>query len=333
MITTKPTAPQLTFRLYEPGDIDGILQLWKEESGWGEITAKQFNEWYIDTPYGSSLVVLIVNEEEKVMGQIMFTPTRMVVDGIELRSLRGSAPIISSALRQVSLRSLDHPALSLIKKGFEFAAEKGFQYVYSFPAYGWLGMLQLFPRFMPNPCETASYECFAISLDDPITLPVSDNEYYVIQASSFTSEYDELWEEAIEQMPVNCGIARQSKWLSYAAGPNLVLETRHRDDHHLTGYSIIKPDGLMVDIFARNWKDLNDVFNNTLNTLHYHNKIRIPVGFRQLKGMRTSYMDPILSHVPFTVDSYCFAFSGYLLDTSIPFEKVRSDSWYMTPFG
>lgn len=325
---------KLNYRLFEESDMEGILRLWKEESGWGEITTKQFNDWYINTPYGRCLIIVAADDENKIAAQIVYSPSRMIVDNKEIKTLRGSAPILSSKLRQSNLRTLNHPAFGLIKKGIELATEKGYQYVYTFPAYGWLGMLQLFPRLMPNPCETVSYDCLALSLAEIQTLQTLKNDYYITISSAITDEYDKLWQDAIVEMPVKCGIARNSKWLPFGIGPNLLLETRRTADKKLMGYMIIKKEtGLIADVFARNPTDLKNVFLHTVNALHHKNAAKIPVAFTQLKVMHTKNMEPIISEIGFTKDSYRFAFAGYLLDTSIDFEKVKAENWYMTPLG
>ena len=325
---------KLNYRHFEESDMEEILQLWKEESGWGEITAKQFNDWYINTPYGKCIVIVATDDENKIAGQIVYSPSRMIIDNKEIKTLRGSAPIISSSLRQGNLRTFDHPAFGLIKKGFEIATEKGFQYVYTFPSFGWLGMLRLFPKFMPNPTETVSYDCFAVSLEETQTLPSVKNDCCINIATSINEEYDELWQDAVKEMPIKCGIARHSKWLRFGIGPQLVLETRTSADKKLVGYITIKKDsGLITDILARNINDLKIVFDYSLHALHRQNPTGIPVAFTQLKGMLTKNIEPVISSKGFSIDSYRFAFAGYLLDTAIDFEKIKAENWYMTPFG
>jgi hypothetical protein len=157
---------KITFRQYEEGDLPAILHLWSEESGWGGITVEQFNTWFVNTPYGNSLIVVAENAEGKVIGQIVYAPTRMHVNGREIRSLRGAAPILSREMRGENIRDFNHPAFAMIRAGFEIAQEAGYQFVYSFPAFGWLGLFKSFPKTMPNPSEATSFECFLISLSN-----------------------------------------------------------------------------------------------------------------------------------------------------------------------
>lgn len=323
----------LAYRPYEDVDKEEVLQLWHEESGWGGITLQQFDSWFVNTPYGRCIIVVAIDEKKKVVGQIIFSPSEMIVGGRVIKTLRASAPILKNAFRQSSLRTLDHPAFALIKKGLEVASEAGYQYVYTFPSYGWLSMLRMFPKVMPLPAETASFDCFAISLQESLTYVVLDNDYKVCEATGLTEEYDQIWAEAVQQMPVNCGIVRKAGWLKWIIGGHLKLEVR-TTGNRLIGYMAIKKEtGLIVDVFARNIIDLQEVFRYSINALHHRNGEKIPVSFTQLKGMLTSHTQPIVESIGYTKENYRFAFGGYLLDTTIDFEKIKAANWYMTPLG
>lgn len=76
-------AGNLTFRLFEPDDIEGILRLWSGDSGWGGITEQQFYDWYINTPYGECLIAVALDKENSIVGQEVFTPSKIYVDGKE----------------------------------------------------------------------------------------------------------------------------------------------------------------------------------------------------------------------------------------------------------
>ncbi len=79
---------KIVYRQYEEKDLPSLLKLWEEESGWGGLTIEQFNSWFINTPYGKSIIVVAENAAGKVIGQIVYAPSRMMVDGTEIKSLR-----------------------------------------------------------------------------------------------------------------------------------------------------------------------------------------------------------------------------------------------------
>lgn len=324
----------LLYRLYEESDRDGILRLWQEESGWGGLTIQQFESWFLKTPYGKCIIVVAVNNADTIVGQIIYSPSRMMVDEKEIKSLRVSAPILSSAFRQGNIKDYNHPAFSMIRKGFELANDAGYQYIYSFPAFGWLGLLRLLPKFLPNPSDTAVFSCFSTALNDAKTFSTFKYKYNVVITSTFSKVHTDLWTNAVKNLPVKCGVVREAKWLQWVFGGHLVLETRAASDNRLIGYMAIKKEtGLIVDVLAGNETDLKEVFLHSINALHQQNTKRIPVPFTQLKGMITPHTKPILECIGYTKDNYRFAFGSYLLDTTIPFEKVQTANWYITPMG
>ncbi len=159
-------AENLTFRLFQPDDLAGILRLWEEDSGWGGITAQQFNNWYVNTPYGECLIVVAVNEENRIIGQKIFTPSRISVDGEEKKALRLSAPILTKEFR-ARISNESHPITGMYKLGAKTAFEKGFNLIYSFPVPAWLPVIKLmFPKIGIDMKKVvaAQIECSALSV-------------------------------------------------------------------------------------------------------------------------------------------------------------------------
>jgi hypothetical protein len=325
---------KITFRQYEEGDLPAILHLWSEESGWGGITVEQFNTWFVNTPYGNSLIVVAENEEGKVIGQIVYAPTRMHVNGREIRSLRGAAPILSREMRGENIRDFNHPAFAMIRAGFEIAQKAGYQFVYSFPAFGWLGLFKSFPKTMPNPSEATSFECFLISLSNEKEWVKPDGDCRVSLQTVFGEEYDALWKEAVEQLPIHCAIVRKAKWLQWAIGGMYVLEVRSSSDHHLVGYAALKKEsGLVVDVFAGTVRDIERVYLECVSALHHSNPERLPLPFTAIKGMISTQNKPVLEKIGYARDNFQFAFGGYLLDTSLSFEDMQMSKWQLSLLG
>ncbi len=325
---------KIIYRQYQEKDLPSILNLWEEESGWGGITTDQFNTWFVNTPYGKAIIVVAENAEGKVIGQIVYSPSRMIVNGIEIKSLRGAAPILSKEMRGENLKDLNHPAFVMIRAGFEMAHDAGYQFIYTFPAYAWLGLFKIFPKIMPKPCYTASFDCFSISLLNHQTFHNPDVDLKVVLQTRINEEYDDLWNEAVEQMPVHCSIVRKAKWLQWAIGGMYVLEVRNVSENKLIGYAVLKKEsGLIVDVFARTKSDIEKVYIQCVSALHHNNPERLPLPFDIIKGMITPQNDAILNRIGYQKDDFRFAFGGYLLDTTIPFNAVEPGRWYMNLLG
>src|ERR1044072_6535846 len=135
---------QLTYRLFEDGDLPGLLRLW-EEAGWGTLTPEQWREWFVHGPHGPSLVTVALDERGEVAAQEVYAPSRAVIGGREVGGLRFSAPIVREGLRRGSLRDGTHPVFGLFKAAETAAAERGFSVVYSLPEHAWLPIFRIAP--------------------------------------------------------------------------------------------------------------------------------------------------------------------------------------------
>src|SRR3954464_10675466 len=111
----KETNCTLNYRAYQKDDLEGVLELWEKCSGWGAITEKQFNEWHIDTPYGSCLVVVAENSERKITGQLIFVPT-LVYDGEkDNKAYRVMSPIVDESIRGQDIKDYNHPTYAMLR--------------------------------------------------------------------------------------------------------------------------------------------------------------------------------------------------------------------------
>src|SRR5688572_30628633 len=86
----------LTFRPYQKKDIGQIIQLWEKHSGFGGISESTFEQWFINTPFDPCEIIVAENEENNIIGQMVFMPSRIMVNGRVVKSMRVAAPIIHS---------------------------------------------------------------------------------------------------------------------------------------------------------------------------------------------------------------------------------------------
>jgi hypothetical protein len=327
--------PTLKYRLYEDKYLDGVLQLWEKYSGWGVITRQDFEAWYLNTPHGPCIVILAVDEAEQVIGQLVLIPSKVHLQGREVKALRASSPIIADTIRQTNLRSGDHPFIGMIRCAIPVAQSGGYELVYFFPAYGWTALLRLFPRFNLPLVALASYECFSIPLEDAVTYNAcSSNETLMVKVieQGFTKEYNRLWEESVSSMPISCGVIRQERWLAWKLGGHLVLEVRNNMSGELKGYVAIKKEsGLIVDMLARTKDDLVQVTEAVVASVHYLNPDRVALECKEIHGMYTPLMQFILQGMKVEKKDYTFAFGCFALDDSVHPDSIQPDAWYMMP--
>lgn len=319
-----------TYRTFEERDLPGVLQLWEEHSGWGGLDAERWRSWYMDTPYGSSLIVVVEGPDGQIAGQTVLMPGLLWVGGREVRVARISAPILSPSIRRLSIRHPSHPAVNIHAVALHAAAEQGFALAYAVPDPAWLAFFRWGWRFEDPVLRFADIEHPCV--ERPLTsralgsTPAEGRE--IIPATEFGAEYDDLWDGARTGLPVGCGLVRCADRLRYKNGGHLTLELRARGGA-LVGYSAIhRRSGLLVDVLARTPGDLREVLTATGDWLAAHSAEH---GFAALKAMATPALGPTLDALGFAPVDHTFAFVCNPLDPSLPREAVAPERWYLTP--
>jgi hypothetical protein len=324
-------AEALSYRIYEPTDLDAVLQLWEQHSGWGGISELQFKSWYLETPEGSSMIIVAVNEANHVVGQTVFIPSKIYVGGEVIKAFRIAAPILDNSIRQKDLkRASAHPAFSMFRFGIQLAQEKGYELVYFFPAFAWTGVLKL----LDNITQT-TYDCFGISLEKPETFnPGLANKLTVkeVSGNKFTAEYDQLWQEAIHNFPIECGVVRNATAITWKLAEHLVFEIRQAETSQLKGYvAIKKKTGLIMDMLARTKEDSEMVFAAFVQAVHHSNPNKIHAEWKEIKGMYTQTFQSVLKNMHFEIQNFTFAFGFSSLESTTDQNFLQTDNWYLMP--
>ena len=323
---------QLTYRLFEHGDLPGLLRLW-EEAGWGTLTPEQWREWFVDGPQGPSLVTVGIDGQGEVAAQELFAPSRAVVDGREVRSLRLSAPILREEIRGGSLRDGAHPIYGLLKAGEAAAAAHGFEVIYSLPEYGWLPVFRNLPRVGISRYGEAAYGCASLPLEAASVpeIKCAARGFEARGRSEFGEEYEALWQQAKESFPIDCGVVRDAAWLRFRNSGRITVEVREAATGRLVGYSATKKQtGLVADLLAREPGELKGVLAATLCWLDA-NRSDLPKGMTHLKVMCTPALAPAVDALGFAPNDYRFAFFCKAFDSAITLEDVAPERWYILP--
>jgi hypothetical protein len=324
---------RLTYRLFEDGDLPGLLRLW-EEAGWGALTPEQWRAWFADGPQGPSLVTVGVDGRGEVAAQEMFAPSRAVVGGREVRALRFSAPIVRESLRGESLRDGAHPVFGLLRVAETEAAARGFSVVYSLPEHAWLPVFRRLPRFGLRPFAEAAYACASLPLE-AARAPEVERAARGLEAravTEFGDEYEGLWREAREGLPIDCGVVRDPAWLRFRNSGRIAVEVRERATGRLVGYAATKRQtGLLADLLAREPGELKNVLAATLRWLDAERGDEVPASLSHLKVMRTPALGPALDALGFESNDYKFAFTCNTFDSALTPDDVAPGRWYILP--
>lgn len=322
----------LSYRLFEQSDLPGLLRLWDEHSGWGSISEQQWRQWFLNTPQGSCLVAVALDEKGEVAGQEVFTPAYLEVAGRKLRALRVSAPILRQDLRRASIRQLSHPVVQLFLTARNAAVASGFDVIYGMPDHAWLPFFRWMTRVGLPRFEEAEFECMNLRLNVDSVSVLNDvaarAELEAQPPASFGEDYEELWCKAKSAFPVTCGVIRDANWLKFRNGGRITVEVRHRGTRELVGYVAFKRQTmLLADILTREPGTLAAVLAAALSHVASLSNGSALI----VKAMATPTMMPALTSLGFEAAHYQFAFVCNSLHDGLAPQAVAPDQWYVTP--
>jgi hypothetical protein len=320
---------RFTYRVFEESDLSGVLKLW-EEAGWGSLTPDTWRQWFQETPYGPSLVVVASDGQQEIVAQEVFTPSEVLVAGRTLQALRISAPILSPRLRGRPIRDRHHPVVQLLFLGAELAAGHGYELIYAQPDRAWLPFLRWVSRLEDSPLvfERVQYGCSTLRLEG---VPVIHGQNWrVAPELEYGHEFDALWQAAVERFPIGCAVVRKAEWVRYKNRGHITLAMRNEHDGRLIGYAATRRrDGLMVDAFAASPDDLHNVVAATVEWLTEHGRDGQSAGVRELKIMESSVFHPIVQILGFERVPFNFAFACAPLGSRSA--SIPPDRWFITP--
>jgi hypothetical protein len=320
----------VSYRPYVERDISQILNLWSNCSDFGTLTENNFRNWFLQTPFEKAEVIVAENEKDELIGQMVFIPTRMIVDGRSVKAMRIAAPIVNPDYRVSEFGA--HPMVHMFLRGIEHARSQGFSIVYIFPARGWLRALEAYSQDSMK-WLTATYNTFSVPIK--ASLPISElnsSKFYFKIAEKFNDEYDMLWKTAVTSLPVHCGIARQKDWLKYKLSGHCVVEARCSTNHSLLGYfAVKKKTGLLVDMLANSKEELKHLFWQAIEMLASMNAENRLIETGKVTGMYTDLMAFVLDNKEFELPDYKFDFGCCALHDDVKAEQIEPGQWHMMP--
>ena len=231
---------QLTYRIFNENDIPGILSLWEKFSGWGEISEKQFKDWHINTPNGPCTIVIAQTQDGEIIGQMVFRPTMVLINGSKVVGYRVMAPILNNNFRESDLRSYDHPSHCMIRLGNAHAIANNIQVIFFSPSIGWVPILKVFPGYGLPDTQVALFDCIGIDVSKINADKANETELLQVETGIISEKYEKLWERFIVNCKINNAISRSADWLQWRRGDDLILEANDVETQELKGVVIIK---------------------------------------------------------------------------------------------
>ncbi len=315
---------EFTIREYKDSDLQGVLSLWEHHSGWGRPETKEYEKW-MQTPYGDCVVLVAEHQKEQIIGQLILTPTELVIYGKNQRALKMSAPIIHGDFRATNVMNLESLMIQIYLKAYQIVQKKEYDWFYSFPAVGWSKIMGLTHHFGLSPWKTNFFDCYEIIGSKSI-----NTEYKLQILNSLPIEIESIWNKFKEIYKNKAFVTRDLKWLNYKWADDLKIGI-YNSAGKLDGYAIIKQNsGLVLDFIMLSSAGIPDVINNLKHL--FDNQIKTAgISNPALKFMKTSILEKWLGDVIIRPIDFQFVFGLSALKNSDLLDNIKLNDWYVFP--
>lgn len=243
-MTEAALATSLIFREYRPVDFAGVQQLWRNEAGWGELTADQFAQWYIDIPDGPAILVVAQGERGDIAGLITMTPHRIALREQIVTGARIAANIVASEYQAAVFDFASHPLVGMLLECRNAAARRGFSVLFGLPKVNWMNLLRIAATKGVALVPHVRIGCMERSTSAP---PNQSEGLKARPIDMFTNVHAELWAQTRSALDVSCAIHRDLETLCFRNGGHRNFELVSTAGT-LAGYATVRADGLLFDI-------------------------------------------------------------------------------------
>jgi hypothetical protein len=322
----------IELEFHEVADLPGLEQLWREETDWGEETLRSLHRWFMAAPFGKPRIVVARDDRSgAIVGQFRFMPSRVSIDGREVRAHRPFGTIITREMREgmKSVNPLKQPAVAMYLRAVQELQARGETLIYMVPDPRWMRMLKMF-GFL----QTGSFPLWSRPLPLAAPLPLGGG----FEAAELTTweqdAVDRLWEAS--RGLHGCMAFRDGATLRWKLANARYTVTAVRRDGELAGLVAARAKGdrqwLVCDLLAA---DAGPALRATLaaatNAAHEESLAR--TGDREIRKvaiLATSVLEPAVRGLGFERDDYDFPIVAHVLDGSLRPEEVAPSRWYVS---
>lgn len=315
---------EFTIREYKDTDLTGVLDLWECYSGWGRPETEEYERW-MKTPFGDCIVLVAENKKDLIIGQLVLTPTELVIYGKNQNALKLSAPIIHEDYRYSNILERESLMIQIFLKAYQIVQKKDFDWFYSFPAAGWSKIMGLTHRFGLGPWKINFYEGFEI-----IDNNIKSSDFSLQVLDEFPDEISIIWEQFKVQNKDKSFVTRDLEWLKYKWGDDLKVGI-YDSTGKLDGYAVIKKQsGLILDFILLSSNEIPAVLTKLKQLFDNHLRTE-DVSSPGLKFMKNSLFSEKLDGVVIQPVDFQFLFGLSALKDFEKLEKTNFTDWYVFP--
>ena len=302
-----------------------------ELAGWGSIPVETMERMFFQGPNGPALIMVLADvATDQIMGMMAFTPHRVQIGETREIGSRSRSAILDPSLRRKATGQIagsdDDPLRILIEASLPHRLDRGWRISFTLPN-------PLFRKRRagraPDPARVISF----IDLGHQLRIKLSESTRTVdtivaVPANTPAGpEYDDLWERARQNVPIQNAVVRDAQ-AQRGLASHLRLELRNPRTGALRGYMRLKPDkgGRLEDILAEDSETFDELIGSSvawLNSNHDRHTMRKVVSLPH-----PAFADS-LRRAGATERDYFFTFSVRCLDNVV---GPHSDAanWYVT---
>jgi len=321
----------ISYQFYHEATLPDLQRLWVEATDWGEQTLNNLHERFMAAPFGPPRIVVAVDADtDEMIGQFRFMPSRVSVNGREVRAVRPFGTIVSPKMREAitSSNPLEQPAVAMYLHAIKELKAMGEQLIYMVPDPRWVRLFKMIPFL-----HCGSFPLWSLPVPMPATLPLGEG-YSASKLQSWDERVDHLWEKTAQFH--GCAVVRTARtlaWKTALAKFDLTVVERGSELVGLAA-SVRRGDRqwLICDmLFADTGDSLRATLAAACNAAHEHattSEDDNPI--HKAAVLVTPNMESAAVALGFKRDAYDFPIVVHVLDDTINLEEVSPAKWYVS---
>lgn len=325
---------RIKYRMADDEDIDSMADFWSKNSDWDVIDREEWEKRFVNTPFGKAAVALGVDEETgKIIGQFIFIPADIIVNGKEIKGYRPFAPILLKSLQTkfgiASLLTGQHPLLKMYKIVADYLTKDSATLIYMIPDPRWSRVLQAFPFILTHrfPLYTRT-----ITISDK---SISHNTSFSIVTSSH-HDIDPLWQKS--SATYTCSIVRNDKSLSWKTSHGNFKVYTVKQNNQAIGlfvfvYKQKDHQWLICDILAVHKQYLDIILQAACTTIQQEiNSLDVSTDHpEKIAILATPVIEEIVKKLRFEKNDYHFTLAVHVLNKDgIDKKNIAPENWYIS---
>lgn len=321
------------YRLFTLADIDQLIELWNENAEWGIVDRKEWERRFYNTPFGPTSISLAINKETgEVLGQFIFVPSKVSINGEEVKAFRPFAPIVKKNIREeLGMLTL----FEYISKMYKYATKQfvlqGVYLIHMLPDPRWARAFHLLPGV-----KICNFPLWSLPLPKEKIKSELPEGYMMENINPSDSRIDNLWIKAAKVY--GCCIVRNTKFLPWKLSHGnyqllgIMFESRligllafinRANDKQVVICDVLAEDENALEMTLR----LSSLkISDFKFSLPEEQKLRLD----KIAILATPQLEKIISKIGFVKDNYKFPLIIQILNSSLSKKNLKPERWYVS---